>query len=129
MPLVKISIIEGRTEKEKAFLTDAIHSALVDTLKIPRDDKNQRIYEYSKSNFQRPPGKTDKYTLIEIIMFPGRSKETKRKLYQSIVKNVSRLGIDPMDLFIVLQEPPMENWGIRGGIPADEVDLGFKTSI
>ncbi len=56
MPLVKISIIKGRTEKEKAFLTDAVHDALVDTLKISAGDRNQRIHEYSEGNFQRPSG-------------------------------------------------------------------------
>jgi hypothetical protein len=30
---------------------------------------------------------------------------------------------------IVLLEPPLENWGIRGGRPASEVDLGFKIDI
>ncbi len=24
---------------------------------------------------------------------------------------------------------PIENWGVRGGIPADELDLGFKVNV
>jgi phenylpyruvate tautomerase PptA (4-oxalocrotonate tautomerase family) len=42
---------------------------------------------------------------------------------------MGRLGVNPMDVFILLHEPPMENWGIRGGIPASEVDLGFKLNV
>ncbi len=30
---------------------------------------------------------------------------------------------------IVLYEPPMENWGVRGGKPSSEVDFGFKINI
>jgi hypothetical protein len=30
---------------------------------------------------------------------------------------------------IILLEPPMDNWGIRGGKPASEVDLGFKIDV
>jgi len=37
--------------------------------------------------------------------------------------------IKPKDIFIVLHEVPMENWGIRGGIPASEVNLGFKVNV
>jgi hypothetical protein len=27
------------------------------------------------------------------------------------------------------QEPPLDNWGIRGGQPASEVDLGFNLQV
>lgn len=129
MPLVSISIQKGRTADEKRALLDAVHSSLVEALKIPDNDRNQRINEYAAEDLEIPPGKTNKFTLIEITVFPGRSMEAKRNLYQSIVRNLGQLDIDPMDVFIVLYEPPMENWGIRGGIPASEVDLGFQVDV
>lgn len=129
MPLVSISIQKGRTADEKRALLDAVHSSLVEALKIPDYDRNQRINEYAAEDFEIPPGKTNKFTLIEITVFPGRSMEAKRNLYQGIVRNLGQLDIDPMDVFIVLYEPPMENWGIRGGIPASEVDLGFQVDV
>ncbi len=129
MPLARISIRKGRTADEKKALLDAVHASMIEALKIPENDRNQRITEYGDENFIIPPGKTAKYTLVEIIMFPGRSIEAKRHLYQSLVRNLAELGTDPMDVFIVLYEPPMENWGIRGGIPASEVDLGFKVNV
>jgi hypothetical protein len=42
-----------------------------------------------------------------------------------IIRNLGKLGVPADDVFIVLHEPSMENWGIRGGRSADEVDLGF----
>ena len=102
---------------------------MLHALKIPQHDRNQRVHEYDENDFMRPPGRTDKYTLIEITMFPGRTLEAKRNLYRRIVENLKALGTDPMDVFIVLYEPPMENWGIRGGIPASEVDLGFEVKV
>ncbi len=62
-------------------------------------------------------------------MFPGRSTNAKRHLYQALVRNLAPLGIAPSDVFIVLHEPAMENWGVRGGFPASEVDLGFKVDV
>ena len=64
-----------------------------------------------------------------MTVFPGRSFEAKKKLYQTIVKNLGDLHIQPNDILIVLKEPPLENWGIRGGHPANEVDLGFKLDV
>ena len=59
-------------------------------------------------------------------MFKGRTKQTKKKLFESIVKKLEgELKIDPKTICIVLNEQPLENWGIRGGIPADEIQLGF----
>ena len=129
MPLVSISICKGRSRQEKKALMDAIHSALVDCFKIPDSDRNQRIIEIEPENFEYPEGKTQNFTIIEMTVFPGRSFDAKKKLYQTIVKDLGRLDIQPNDILIVLKEPPLENWGIRGGRPANEVDLGFKLDV
>ena len=62
-------------------------------------------------------------------MFAGRSLQAKKTLYKSIVANLSNLGIAGADVFIVLHEIPLENWGIRGGTPASELDLGFDLNV
>jgi phenylpyruvate tautomerase PptA (4-oxalocrotonate tautomerase family) len=129
MPLVKVSLLKGKSKEEKKALSDAIHAALMEAFRIPENDRNQRIFEFEPENFDVPEGKTSNYTLIEITAFPGRSLDAKRKLYQTIVKNLNKLDIQPNDLLIVLKEPPLDNWGVRGGIPASEIDLGFKLDV
>jgi len=62
-------------------------------------------------------------------MFAGRSIEAKRNLYSALVKNSEPLGIPRTDVLIVLREHPMENWGVHGGKPASDVDIGFKVDI
>ena len=129
MPLVKVSLLKGKPKEDKKALLDAIHSALIEAFKIPENDRNQRIFEFDSENFDIPEGKTSNYTLIEIVAFPGRSLNAKRKLYQTIVQNLKELDIQPNDLLIVLKEPPLDNWGVRGGTPASEIDLGFKIDV
>ena len=129
MPLVKITIRKGRSREEKRVLLDAVHAALIDAFEIPQGDRNQRVLEVEPDNFEFPEGKTEDYTIIEMTVFPGRSVEAKRKLYQNIVGNLQKLNIQPNDVLIVLKEPPLENWGIRGGYPANEVNLGFKLDV
>ena len=129
MPLVKVSLLKGRSKEEKKALLDAIHAALIDAFKIPENDRTQRIFEFEPEDFDIPEEKTSNYTLIEIDAFPGRTLDAKRKLYQTIVQNLEELEIQPSDLLIVLKEPPRDNWGVRGGTPASEIDLGFKLDV
>jgi phenylpyruvate tautomerase PptA (4-oxalocrotonate tautomerase family) len=129
MPLVRISLLKGRSPEEKKILSGEIHAALVESIKIPQTDFNHRINEYAPGDWQLPPGKTEKFVLVEITMLPGRSKEAKRNLYKGIVRRLEALGIPTTDILIVLTEPPLENWGIRGGAPADEVDIGFELKV
>jgi phenylpyruvate tautomerase PptA (4-oxalocrotonate tautomerase family) len=75
----------------------------------------QRIVEHAREAFELPPSSSDDFVLVEVTMFAGRSSQAKRDLYQALVRNLGELGIAPTDVFVVLQEPPMENWGIRGG--------------
>ena len=129
MPLVKIEVRRHRSPEQVQALIDAVHLAQREVLKIPEQDRQFRFIEHRPEHFQVPPGRTENYTLIEITLFAGRALETKRALYQAIVRNLGTLGIAPADVFIVLHEVPLDNWGIRGGIPASEVDLGFKVNI
>lgn len=63
-------------------------------------------------------------------MFKGRTRETKKKLFRSIVIALDSNGLSPYkNILITLNEQPTENWGVRGGIPADEADLGFKIDV
>lgn len=129
MPIVRISILKGRRLEEKRAVSDAVHEALVSSFRIPEADSNQRIDEYDPQDYILPPGKTEKYILVEITVFPGRSQEAKRALYRAIVSKLGKLGVDPTDIIIILYEPPLENWGIRGGIPAGDVNLCFDLNV
>jgi phenylpyruvate tautomerase PptA (4-oxalocrotonate tautomerase family) len=129
MPLVRIEIIKGRPITERKRLLQAVHAALVEAFGIPEDDRTQRLVEHDSENFEIPPGRSENYTLVEITAFPGRSSTAKRALYKAIVRNLGEIGIAPDDVLVVLHEPSMENWGIRGGKSADEVDLGFRLDV
>jgi 4-oxalocrotonate tautomerase family enzyme len=129
MPKIRIDILEGKPEAYKKELLDIVHDALVEAIRIPDWDRVQILQEHKPENFEIPPGKTDKYTSIEILMFPGRSLEAKRRIYELITKKLkSALGIDETDVSIILIEPPMENWGVLGR-PASEIDVGFKIDV
>jgi len=129
MPFAKIEVRKQRPSHEVQALIEAVYQAQQIALKVPKDDKQIRYIEHKAEHFAVPPDKSDNYTFVEILLFPGRSIEAKRKLYQEIVQRFGELGIAPQDVFIVLHEPPLDNWGIRGGQPASEVELGFNLKV
>ena len=130
MPLVKIEIREGKSAEYKKAVLDGVHEALVHTLGIPDSDRFQRLYELPTAEFEAPPDRSDQATIIEITMYRGRSFEAKKELYKGIIENLAKNpGINGYDIMIILLEPSLENWGIRGGKPASEVDFDFKIDI
>lgn len=115
MPLVKVNIVEGKNSKYKKAILNSIHDALVDALGIDDSDRYQRIVEIPKEEFEFSPEKTMGFMIIEITMFPGRTKEQKKMAIECICGNLyDSLGIEPTDVFIVFNEPPLENWGMGG---------------
>jgi phenylpyruvate tautomerase PptA (4-oxalocrotonate tautomerase family) len=129
MPLVTVTMIKGKPKEFRKSILEAVHFSLVTAFKIPDHDRNQRIVEIDSDNLDYPSGKSDNFITIEMNIFPGRSIEAKRILYQEIVARLKTLGIQSDDILIVLNEPPLHNWGIRGGYPASEVDIGFKLNV
>ena len=123
MPLVRIEIIKGKDIVYKKTLLDAVHTALVNAVHIEDWDRFQRLYEIDNELFERSENKTDKFTMIELTMFPGRTKEQKAKIYEEIVKQLhERLGIEATDVFIVINEPSNENWGLAGKQRVDSAE-------
>lgn len=129
MPLVTVTMLKGKSKEFRKSILDVVHSSLVTAFKIPDHDRIQRIIEIDSANYEYPAGKSDKYITIEMTIFPGRSIEAKRTLYREIVAGLKALGIPGDDILIVLQESPLQNWGIRGGYSADQVDMGFKLDV
>ena len=115
MPLVRVDMIEGKTPEYKKTVLNSIHRALMDSIGIEDWDRFQRIVEIHRDDFETSPEKTDDFMIIEITMFSGRTREQKRAVIETITSNlVNELSVSPSDIFIVIQEPPNENWGMAG---------------
>jgi phenylpyruvate tautomerase PptA (4-oxalocrotonate tautomerase family) len=129
MPFAKIEVRRTRPPEQVQALIEAVYLAQREALLVPEGDRQIRYFEHKPEHFAVPPGKSENYTFVEILLFPGRSVEAKRRLYQSIVTRFGALGIAATDVFIVLIEPPLENWAVRGGVPASDIDLGFNLKV
>lgn len=129
MPDVLVEVRGSWLGQRKTRFLAAVHGALVEAIRIPQDDKVLRLIEHAPENFIIPGDKGEHYTRIEITLFAGRSLDAKRKLYQAIVRNLEPFGVPGADIKIVLVEVPPENWGIRGGHAASDIELGFEVRV
>ncbi len=129
MPNATIEVRRQYTQSEEEQIIAAVHTALMEAFKTPEWDRTIRLVAHAPHRFAAPPGRDDRYTLIEIDLFSGRSIEAKRALYRVLVQNLGKLGVPADHIKVLLRESSAENWGIRGGVPASEVDLGFKVDV
>jgi phenylpyruvate tautomerase PptA (4-oxalocrotonate tautomerase family) len=129
MPDVLIEVRGDWIGDRKAEFIDAVHGALVKSLKVPAEDKVVRLVQHPLENFAIPKGMGEKYTHIEIAMFIGRSIDARRALYREIVRSAEPFGVPPNDVKIVLIEVTKENVGFRGGKAASDVPIGYETAV
>ena len=124
--------IYGRRERLgpiKGELSDVVHSCLVDALGLPAEKRFQRFLGLEADDFVFPADRSERYTIVEISMFEGRSSEAKKRLIRLLFERIeARVGIAPQDVEITIFETPKGNWGIRG-LPGDELGLGYRVEV
>jgi len=113
----------------EAKMIGAVQDALLAALKIPDYDRDVVLDLCDDVSRIVPTSRSDRYTRIEIVLFSGRSLEAKKALYSAVVANLSALGVPANEIKTVLIEVPPDNWGVRGGLPASEIDLGFRVNV
>ena len=131
MPHAQIDVRRQWTPDEEASLIDAVHGALVSAFRIPPNDKHIRLVVHEPHRFATPPGLVDDEfaTIVHVDAFAGRSIDAKRALYREIVDRFGTLGIAPACVSITVRDIPVENWGIRGGQAACDIELGFDVNV
>lgn len=129
MALARIEVLHGLPPEERRRVIEAVHAAMIEALEVPADDPTVRLVEHRPENVRMPSERSDRYTVVEVTMFAGRSIRTKRRLYEATVRNLNSCGVPSEDVLVVLHEPVRENWGVQGGSPASEVDVGFRVDI
>ncbi len=122
MPLVRISLREGKPEAYRAAIGDAVHRAMVETIKVPAKDRFQIISEHRASELVYDPSyldvaRTDGVVFVQITLNAGRTVEMKKALYARIAELLAASpGVRREDVLVSLVEVPKENWSFGNGI-------------
>jgi Tautomerase enzyme len=121
MVQVKVYGLRDRLTPKIQPMSDTIHTCLMKAIAVAPEKRFHRFIALEPKAFIYPGDRTQNYTILEILMFEGRTAETKRQLIRLLFERFERdLKIAPLDLEITLIETPKVNWGVRG-LPGDEL--------
>jgi 4-oxalocrotonate tautomerase len=122
MPLVRISLMQGKPAEFRRKVGDLIYQTMVEVINVPPKDKFQIITEHDEDRLIYDPEylniqRTDGIVMIQITLNEGRTVELKKAFYKRLAERLhSELGIRMEDVFINLVEVKKENWSFGNGI-------------
>lgn len=129
MAQIKIYGIAEHLNPIKAQLSDVIHVCVVEALQFPPDKRAHRFFPLDPSDFYYPAGRTERYLILEISMFEGRTVETKKRLIRLLFERITAaFDLTVQDIEITITETPRHNWGFRG-LPGDEIGLNYTVDV
>jgi len=121
MPLVRISLREGKTEQYRKAVADGVHRAMVEGAAVPEQDRFQIITEHPASGLVYDPTylgiqRTNDIVMVQITLSTGRKLAQKRQLFKRMAEILAENpGLRPQDLMINLVEVAWENWSFGNG--------------
>jgi 4-oxalocrotonate tautomerase len=122
MPLVRISLRQGKSAAYKQAIGDGIYKAMLETFDVPKEDRFIIVSEHSESELQFSRtyldiARSDDLVIIQITANNTRNRDQKKALFARIA---DLLSVDPglrkEDVFINLVEVAKENWSFGNGI-------------
>jgi len=128
MAQVKIYGLRRALAPLRDALSGAIHDAVMAAFALPPEKRFHRFILLDDSDLFFPDDRSERYVIIELSVFEGRSVVAKKQLIKGLIANIGqRVGIAPHDVEITIFETPRGNWGIRG-LPGDELTLNYSVS-
>lgn len=121
MPLVRIDLAQGKSVEYRSTIGQVIYDAMIETLKVPKDDRFQVITEHPGEGFVFDPNylgiqRSKDCVFIQVTLNAGRTVDQKRAFYKAIANGLhQRLNFRPEDVLVNLVEVSKENWSFGNG--------------
>ena len=122
MPLVTLTVRQGKDAAFKSAVLEGVHRALVAS-GVPDADRFHRVLELAAEDFRFDASypdltkpRTDDFVLIEVLLSAGRSVKIKRKIAADLIAALRESpGLDPENVMLAFKETTWENWSFGGG--------------
>ena len=120
MPLVRIDLVQGRTDDEVATLADTVQEVLEDVFAAPPRDRYQVITEHRPGRLVLQDtglgfDRTDRVVLVQVFQ-QGRTTEQKKALYAALAERLeAKTGLAPTDLMVSVSENTLADWSFGMG--------------
>jgi phenylpyruvate tautomerase PptA (4-oxalocrotonate tautomerase family) len=116
MPLVRISLLKGKSNDQIRAIADNVHQALNETFEVPADDRFQFVDQYEPEEFIDDPNylgirRSKDVVFINITFSNWRDTAAKQWLYKRLAELLSaNAGLRPEDVQVVLSPNTREDW-------------------
>lgn len=121
MPLIKVDIVEGRSEQDIRKLLDVIHSAVLKAFDVPKGDRYQIVTQHKSYEMvleDTDLGFTREQQEIVAITVISRKREGRDKItfYQLVKEGLEdQLKIDSKNILISITENGDADWSFGFG--------------
>jgi 4-oxalocrotonate tautomerase len=122
MPLVRVSLRQGKSADYKKAIGDGVYRAMIETFAVPAEDRFIVVSEHAESEFQFSRtyldiARSDDLVIIQITANNARTVEQKKALFARVAELLSEdPGLRKQDVFINLVEVAKENWSFGNGV-------------
>ena len=122
MPLVRIDLRRGKDAAYRRAIGDAVHRAMVETIKVPEKDRFQVISEHPADGMIHDPSyldvsRSDDVVFIEIVLNAGRTVDMKKAFFARLADLLAESpGLRREDVLVSLVEVQKESWSFGNGI-------------
>jgi phenylpyruvate tautomerase PptA (4-oxalocrotonate tautomerase family) len=120
MPLLRIDVIEGRSEAELRELLDAIHSVTLAAFKVPERDRYQIVHQHPAAEMKiEDTGlgipRTERVVMVQVTSRP-RSRLEKQNFYELLCQELlQHCGVKASDVFVSITQNADEDWSFGYG--------------
>jgi phenylpyruvate tautomerase PptA (4-oxalocrotonate tautomerase family) len=121
MPQFTITGFRAALPAVRADLGTILRECAAETLGARPGTIALRFVALDAGDLQAPEGRSERYTVVELALFAGRPVEAKKAFYAAVYSRCAeRLGLEPIDLELVLRDVPTHDWAVHGR-PGDEL--------
>ena len=121
MPLVRIDTTSRFDAAKRRALGDATHRALVETMKVPPEDRFQVLTGHADAELSIAPSYLGiahgpDVVVVQVTLNAGRTVEVKKAFFARLAEELAALGVKKEDVIVSLVEVTKENWSFGNGI-------------
>ncbi len=128
MPLVRISLIKGKSSQHLRAIADGVHRGLMEAYGAPAGDRFQLIHQHERDELIYDADylgihRTDDIVIVNIIAGNWRDTVQKKALYKAITDSlVANPGLRPEDVQIILSSNARDEWCFGNGVASYVTD-------
>jgi phenylpyruvate tautomerase PptA (4-oxalocrotonate tautomerase family) len=120
MPLVRISLRQGKSPQYRRAVADEVHAALVEVASVPLLDRFQLLTEHAPADLIYDPNYLDVKRSDDIVMIQitlnQRPQQVKLAIYKAIAGRLAKNpGVSPENVLVSLLGVTPEDWSFGNG--------------